>query len=376
MSKIYAIFICFSVFLYSITGLAFTAPPPPTNGYVVDLAGKMSASQVSELNQKISQIKDSTKNEFGVLLLPDMSGSNIEDVAYVTFNSWGIGQKGLDNGILIVVSIKERKSRIETGKGIGGELTDLQANDILKNNLAPRLKAGDFAGGFSDTITAVSSLLTNRKSKSQPASTTPSVAKNAQKSDDASIFAAVIALLVGMVSAFSFFLFRSERNRQNKIKLEAELAEISFERELARNIELVRKAADERVKLVNMKNISFKLEDIQSSQQKLAAKPKTTTTTYTKPQSSVIKSEPDDRARRDIEAWRESEARRKREVEAMRQRELDDARRRREEDDRRRRDESSSWSSSSGYSSSSYSDSSSSSYGGGDSGGGGSSGDW
>lgn len=94
-----------------------------------------------------------------------MDGDNIEDVAYTTFNSWGIGKRGLDNGCLIVVSLAERKSRIETGKGVGGEVTDVQALNILKTKLNPHLKSGDFAGGFHATLDELGSLIESRHNK-------------------------------------------------------------------------------------------------------------------------------------------------------------------------------------------------------------------
>jgi len=62
--------------------------------------------------------------------VPSLGGEPIEDIAYTTFNTWKIGQHGADNGVLLVLAPGDRRVRIETGKGVGGALTDLQANDI------------------------------------------------------------------------------------------------------------------------------------------------------------------------------------------------------------------------------------------------------
>jgi uncharacterized membrane protein YgcG len=164
MNKYLAMLVTLVVTFFTTSVLAFTPPAPPANGwYVVDQAGKLSASQKQKLNHKIEAFNQSTKNEFGVLILASMDGASIEDVANTTFKAWGIGKKGLDNGVLMVISVAERKSRIETGKGVEGELTDLQCNDILRHKLAPHLKRGDFYGGISASLNAISKLMDNRK---------------------------------------------------------------------------------------------------------------------------------------------------------------------------------------------------------------------
>lgn len=164
MNKYIAILFVFMTTLFTTNALAFTPPPAPEKGwYVVDQTGHMTPAQMKLLNQKIERISKATKNEFGILALQDMGGDNIEDAANATFKAWGIGKRGLDNGVLIVVAWKERKTRIETGKGVEGEIPDLKASDILKQNLNPHLKQGDFYGGFDSTLDALSSYLESRQ---------------------------------------------------------------------------------------------------------------------------------------------------------------------------------------------------------------------
>ena len=69
--------------------------------------------------------------------------------------SWKLGQKGKDNGVLLVVVPSERKMRIEVGYGLEGRLTDVHSNRIIRNVLAPRFKAGDFDGGIEDGVKAI-----------------------------------------------------------------------------------------------------------------------------------------------------------------------------------------------------------------------------
>jgi uncharacterized protein len=180
MKKYFNLIVALVAMLFAGNSFAFTPPPAPAQGwYVVDQTGKLSEEQKAALNLKIDQVSKTTKNEFGILFLNTMDGDNIEDVAYTTFNTWGIGKRGLDNGVLIVVSLQERKSRIETGKGVGGEVTDLQSKQILDNTLRPFLKKGDFAGGFNATLDALSSLIESRHNqKAAPVDTTASRVSN------------------------------------------------------------------------------------------------------------------------------------------------------------------------------------------------------
>jgi uncharacterized protein len=163
MSKYVSLLVALMATFITATALAFTPPPAPANGwYVVDQTGRMSAPEISALNQKILRVSQATHNEFGVAFIQSLEGDNIEDAAYDTFKSWGIGKHGLDNGVLIIVSLKDHKSRIETGKGVGGEITDLQSKQILDNTMRPRLKAGHFADAFSAAIDDLSGLMDSR----------------------------------------------------------------------------------------------------------------------------------------------------------------------------------------------------------------------
>src|SRR6185437_6482165 len=80
-------------------------------------------------------------------------------VAYRAFNTWGVGQKGADDGVLIVLATGDRKVRIEVGKGLGGALTDLQANDIILKDMAPLLAKGQLYEGLDAGVHAVAAAL-------------------------------------------------------------------------------------------------------------------------------------------------------------------------------------------------------------------------
>src|SRR6185503_6999677 len=90
---------------------------------------------------------------------PSLDGEAIEDVAFATFNEWKLGKKGADNGVLLVIAPAERRVRIETGKGVGGDLTDLQSNDIIRKDIAPLLKEDRFHDAIASGATAIAEAL-------------------------------------------------------------------------------------------------------------------------------------------------------------------------------------------------------------------------
>lgn len=135
------------------TAHAYT--PPAHDGYVTDQAGKLSRSERENLNTKLASIERSTGLQVVVFLPASLEGETIEDVAYTTARAWQVGQKGLDNGVLLVIAPRERKVRIETGKGAGGDLTDLQTQDIQRERINPRLREGRFYEGISAGIDGI-----------------------------------------------------------------------------------------------------------------------------------------------------------------------------------------------------------------------------
>ena len=196
---------------------AYTPPSAPPNGtYVLDLANKLSQDDLNKLNSKIENLNKTTKNEYGVLLLTTMDGESIDDVAYSTFNSWGVGKKNLDNGILLVISFKERKTRIETGKGVEQDLTDLQSSDILQNVLKPQLKAGKVYDGINDTIDACSAKIESRAT----AKLAPVDNNSTPNNDNVSwLIALVVFGIGGLVFGIVMYIYYSNKREEEKDRL-------------------------------------------------------------------------------------------------------------------------------------------------------------
>jgi len=120
---------------------------PPLTGRVVDLAQVLQADVVTSLAGEIEAHEIKTSNQVAVLILPSLEGEPLEEYSHRVATTWKLGQKGTDNGALLLVALKERKIRIEVGYGLEGTLTDLRSAHIIRNEIVPRFRAGDISGG-------------------------------------------------------------------------------------------------------------------------------------------------------------------------------------------------------------------------------------
>src|SRR5882757_1158639 len=129
---------------FLVAQIASAFKPPPLEGHVTDTAGKLTAVDKKAINTRLAAYRVKSTNEIAVFIARSLEGETIDDVAYATFNAWKLGKRGKDNGVLLVIAPAERRVRIETGKGIGDKLTDLQANDIIRQHISPHLKQDQF----------------------------------------------------------------------------------------------------------------------------------------------------------------------------------------------------------------------------------------
>ena len=114
--------------------------PPLPQGWVTDQAKKLSADDVAFLNARLKAFQDETTAQVFVFIPSSLGSDSIEDVAYATFQTWKVGQKGKDNGVLLVWAPVERRVYIQTGKGVGAEIPDVQAYRIIQK-MKPYLQA-------------------------------------------------------------------------------------------------------------------------------------------------------------------------------------------------------------------------------------------
>lgn len=128
---------------------------PYLSGRVVDEAGILSQSTTSKLSADLKAHEERTTNQIAVLTVKSLDGESVEDFAVRVFEAWKLGQKGKDNGVLVIVAPADRRMRIEVGYGLEGTLTDAAAARIIRDRMTPRFKANDFDGGVAQGVAAI-----------------------------------------------------------------------------------------------------------------------------------------------------------------------------------------------------------------------------
>ncbi len=140
---------------------AYVSPGKPT-GFVNDFAGSLTVEQRQTLEDKLSNYERATGNEIAVAVVPEMVGETVETVetyAVKLFEDWGIGKKSSDNGVLLLVAIKERQLRIEVGYGLEEYLTDIRSNQIISEVVIPRFAKNEIYEGILNGVDAMISVI-------------------------------------------------------------------------------------------------------------------------------------------------------------------------------------------------------------------------
>lgn len=120
---------------------------PPLTGHVVDQAGLLQATQAEALANRLRQFEQQHGSQIVVLIVPTVQPESIEQFSIRVFDAWKIGRKQANDGILLVVAVRDRKLRIDTGYGLEGAIPDAVAKRIVAERIAPQLRAGDpYAG--------------------------------------------------------------------------------------------------------------------------------------------------------------------------------------------------------------------------------------
>jgi uncharacterized protein len=122
---------------------------------VTDFTNSLSFNEWRALETRLKQFEDSTSTQIAILLLSSLDGGSIEDYSMRVFEKNKLGQKGKDNGVLIVIAKSDRKARIEVGYGLEGVLTDAATTQIREREMNPRFKANDFYGGLNAAVSAI-----------------------------------------------------------------------------------------------------------------------------------------------------------------------------------------------------------------------------
>ncbi len=128
---------------------------PPLSARVTDLTGTLDPGQVSVLEQRLAAFEQEKGSQIAILILPSTAPEAIEQYSIRVAESWKIGRKGVDDGVILLVAKDDRKLRIEVGYGLEGALPDVIAKRIIEEVILPRFRAGDFYGGITDGVESI-----------------------------------------------------------------------------------------------------------------------------------------------------------------------------------------------------------------------------
>jgi uncharacterized protein len=134
-------------------------PSQPPN-YVVDLAGVIDSNAEASLNSYLKELELKTSAQVVVLTITSLDGQSIENFSInLAHDQWKLGQKGKDNGVLLLIAIEDRKYRFEVGYGLEAILPDSQVGSIGRQYLVPHFKKGDFSTGILSATLAVINII-------------------------------------------------------------------------------------------------------------------------------------------------------------------------------------------------------------------------
>lgn len=139
---------------FAVVSLGAQALPTPV-GKVNDFASVLTTAQRDALDAQLADLERATSAEVAVVTVSSLDGRTIEGYATELFNTWGIGKKGRDNGVLILVSVGDRTMRIEVGYGLEGVLPDGLAGAVIRETFRPRFREDDYPGGILQGTTRI-----------------------------------------------------------------------------------------------------------------------------------------------------------------------------------------------------------------------------
>jgi uncharacterized protein len=132
---------------------------PAASGYVVDQSGIIDSAAQSRIEGWILELKQKTNAEVAVVTVDSTEPLPIEEYAVNLFQRFGIGQKGKDNGVLLLVAYKDRDMRIEVGYGLEGAITDAKSSQIISSIITQDFKDGHFSDGIEKGTAAIVTLI-------------------------------------------------------------------------------------------------------------------------------------------------------------------------------------------------------------------------
>lgn len=159
---------------------ALDVPPAPSlDSPIVDTSGALSQNDITAIRDTISQSRAEKDYQIGVLVIPTLgSGEHLEGYSLKVARQWGIGTDAKDNGVLLLVVINDHKMRIEVGRGLEGDLTDVESSRIERNVMAPEFRKNAYGVGIKKAVESITAQVEGRTDPNAAAMATSRPSKN------------------------------------------------------------------------------------------------------------------------------------------------------------------------------------------------------
>jgi uncharacterized protein len=181
--------------LVAFSALAFARDVPPLQGHVNDTAAMLSPAARARLEQRLTEYEKKTGQQFALLTVDTLAGDPLEDFSIRTVESWKLGKKGKDDGLLLLIVRDDRKSRIEVGYGLEGDVTDATSSRVLREIITPAFRRGDYDGGVNAAFTRLMQVASGEAVAEEESTTQPALPAPQRKQRGGSIFGIVLFVL-------------------------------------------------------------------------------------------------------------------------------------------------------------------------------------
>lgn len=128
---------------------------PKLIGRVNDYANLLTQQEQQQLENTLADYERQTSNQLAVLIIPSLAGESLEDYSIRVVDKWKLGQKGKNNGLLLLIAWQEKKIRIEVGYGLEPTVTDAFSGEVIREIIAPAFRQGDYYQGINDAMFAI-----------------------------------------------------------------------------------------------------------------------------------------------------------------------------------------------------------------------------
>ncbi len=192
--------------------IAFAIPAaaldvPYLSGRVNDYAGILSETTVNDLEKTLKDFEQKTTCQIAVLTIKSLDGDNLEQYSIKVAETWKLGQKKKDNGVLLLVAQNDRQLRIEVGYGLEGSLTDFACGRIIANEIVPQFKNGDYNSGITDGVNAIIRTISTGKYTTVPGADTPPAAEIPAEGQQNDVDSQVFDMEISMRIIIGIFIF-------------------------------------------------------------------------------------------------------------------------------------------------------------------------